>query len=59
MNLWQEVLSFAVSHCVWVYRVEPSATLASHGGIAALLARDEPQWGPATEATFKPEEAGE
>jgi len=47
-NLWQEVLALAVSHGVWVHRVQPSATLAHHGGIAALLVRDEPQWGLAT-----------
>lgn len=47
-NLWQEVLAFAVGHGIWVHRVRPSATLASHGGIAALLVRDEPQWLPAT-----------
>jgi peptide subunit release factor 1 (eRF1) len=47
-NLWQEVLAFTVRHGIWVHRVQPSESLASHGGIAALLARDEPQWGPAT-----------
>jgi hypothetical protein len=44
---WQEVLAFAVRHGIRVHRVQPSATLVSHGGIAALLARDETQWGPA------------
>jgi peptide subunit release factor 1 (eRF1) len=47
-NLWQAILAFAVRHGIWVHRVQPSATLASHGGIAALLARDEPQWGQVT-----------
>jgi hypothetical protein len=46
-NLWQEVLAFAVRHGIWVHRVQPSPRLASHGGIAALLARDEPQWATA------------
>ena len=43
-NLWQEILAFAVNHGVWVHRVRPSDTLARHGGVAALLLRDEPQW---------------
>jgi hypothetical protein len=47
-NLWQEILAFTVRHSIWVHWVQPSARLASHGGIAALLARDESQWGPAT-----------
>jgi len=46
-NLWQKVLAFAVGHGIWTHRAQSSATLASHGGIAALLRRDEPQWGPA------------
>jgi hypothetical protein len=49
-NLWQGILEFAVRHGIWVHRVQPSATLASHGGIAALLARDEPPWRPAAAA---------
>ena len=47
-NLWQAILSFAVPHGIWVHRVQPSSSLAAHGGIAALLARDQPQWVPAT-----------
>jgi peptide subunit release factor 1 (eRF1) len=47
-NLWQAILSFAVPHGIWVHRVEPSASLAAHGGIAALLARDQPQGAQAT-----------
>jgi len=47
VNLWQEILAFAVRHGIWVHQVQPSARLAAHGGIAALLARDEPQWGSA------------
>ncbi len=43
-NLWQELLAFAVNHGVWVHRVRPSDTLSRHGGVAALLVRDEPQW---------------
>ncbi len=43
-NLWQELLAFAVNHEVWVHRVRPSDTLSRHGGVAALLVRDEPQW---------------
>jgi len=47
-NLWQEMLAFALRHSIWVYRVQPLAKLASHGGVAALLKRDEPQWASAT-----------
>ena len=43
-NLWQEILALAVNHGVWVHRVQPSETLSRHEGVAALLARDEPQW---------------
>jgi len=43
-NLWQEILALAMNHGVWVHRVRPSATLSRHGGVAALLLRDEPQW---------------
>jgi hypothetical protein len=43
-NLWQQVLALAIRHDIWVHRVQPSTSLASHGGIAALLERDEPQW---------------
>jgi len=49
-NLWQEILAFAVNHGIWVHRVQPSETLDHHGGVAALLARDEPQWGLAPAA---------
>jgi peptide subunit release factor 1 (eRF1) len=47
-NLWQEILALAMSHGVWVNMVKPNTELARHGGIAALLARDEPQWASAT-----------
>jgi len=53
-NLWQEVLTLAIRHRIWVRRVHPSATLATHGGIAALLARSEPRWGPDTGAADEP-----
>jgi rubrerythrin len=47
-NLWQEILAFAIKHGIWVHRVKPSETLIRHGGVAALLARDEPQWAVAS-----------
>jgi len=50
-NLWQEILALAVNHGVWVHRVQPSETLSRHGGVAALLARDEPQWATTTTPT--------
>src|SRR5208337_3577921 len=43
-NLWQEILALAMGHGVWVNLVKTSAELAPHGGIAALLARAQPQW---------------
>jgi hypothetical protein len=43
-SLWQEVLRLALGHGIWVDLVRPDAELTRHGGIAALLARDEPQW---------------
>jgi peptide subunit release factor 1 (eRF1) len=46
-NLWQAILEFAVRHSIWVHRVRPSVRLACHGGVAALLARNEPPWATA------------
>ena len=50
-NLWQEVLALAMGHCVWVNLVKSSTEVARHGGIAALLARAQPQWVPITPIT--------
>jgi hypothetical protein len=50
-NLWQEILALAVNDGVWVHRVQPSETLSRHEGVAALLARDEPQWATFSEST--------
>ncbi len=49
-NLWQEILALALNHGVWVHRVKPSDTLSRHGGVAALLVRDQPQWAVAATA---------
>ena len=49
-NLWQELLALAVNHGVWVHRVQPSGTISRHEGVAALLARDEPQWATVSES---------
>jgi hypothetical protein len=43
-NLWQAILAFAMRRNVQLRRLEPSAVLRDHGGIAALLVRDEPGW---------------
>lgn len=43
-NLWQEVLALAMGHGVWVNLIKTFAEVAPHGGIAALLARAQPQW---------------
>lgn len=51
VNLWQEILSLAVRQGTAVHFV-PAATSADvPGGVAALLARDEPQWASAPPAT--------
>lgn len=47
-SLWQEILSRAVRHGVAVHFVPTEARVAVPGGAAALLARDEPQWAPAS-----------
>lgn len=46
-NLWQEILDAALGHGVWVDLVRGPSELSRHGGIAALLSRDEPQWASA------------
>jgi peptide subunit release factor 1 (eRF1) len=43
-NLWQEVLGQALAHGIWVDLIRSPSDLDRHGGIAALLMRDEPQW---------------
>lgn len=56
-NLWQEVLALALGHGIWVDLVRPNAELARHGGIAALLARDQPQWAVPSRPTPRGEAA--
>ncbi len=55
-NLWQEILALAMGHGVWVNLVKPSAEMERHGGIAALLARAQPQWVPITPMTPEKED---
>jgi len=43
-NLWQEILSAAARHRIPVQFVTSKSRRAVPGGVAALLARDEPQW---------------
>jgi peptide subunit release factor 1 (eRF1) len=57
-SLWQEVLCLALGHGIWVDLVRPDAELARHGGIAALLARDEPQWAAPPEPAPRGEATG-
>ncbi|HMB05199.1 MAG TPA: hypothetical protein VKP69_15855, partial [Isosphaeraceae bacterium] len=57
-NLWQAVLAFAIAHGIWVHRVQPSAALARHGGIVALLTRDEPPWVPTAPAASAEQDRG-
>ena len=46
VNLWQEILLFAARHNIVAHVVEDHSTLAQHGGVAAVLSRQEP-WEPA------------
>ena len=57
-NLWQEILALAMDHGVWISPVKTSAEVGRHGGIAALLARAQPQWVPITPRTREGEGAG-
>jgi peptide subunit release factor 1 (eRF1) len=50
-NLWQEILAVGMNHGIRVNLVKPAAELGRHGGIAALLARSEPQWTATKPAT--------
>ncbi len=43
-SLWQELLAQAMRHHVAVHFVPAGSKVAVPGGVAALLARDEPQW---------------
>ena len=45
-------------HGVWINLVKTSSEVARHGGIAALLARAQPQWVPITPLTRDEEGAG-
>ncbi len=47
-NLWQHLLAMALGHGVRVQFVPTPSDLSQHGGIGALLLRDEPQWAPAS-----------
>jgi len=50
VNLWQEILMFAARHRITAHTVESNAELSQHGGVAAVLSRQEP-WEPATAGT--------
>jgi peptide subunit release factor 1 (eRF1) len=53
VSLWQEILMFAARHGITAHSVESRAELSRHGGVAAVLSRQEP-WGPAAaESTTK------
>jgi hypothetical protein len=53
VNLWQELLSFAARHNITAHTVESSnPALVRHGGVAAVLSRQEP-WEPAAEMAAK------
>jgi protein required for attachment to host cells len=50
-SLWQEIASRAARQGVAVHFVPADAGPAVPGGVAALLARDEPPWSPASTAS--------
>jgi peptide subunit release factor 1 (eRF1) len=53
VNLWQEIFRFAARHNIAMHTVDSNAELSRHGGVAAVLSRQEP-WGPAAaESTTK------
>jgi peptide subunit release factor 1 (eRF1) len=54
VNLWQEILSLAARHGVTTHFVDDSAELSRHGGIAAVLSRQEP-WELAEVSSLKSE----
>ena len=45
VNLWQELLVFAGRHNITAHTVESNPELSRHGGVAAVLSRQEP-WEP-------------
>lgn len=54
-SLWQEMLALALDHGTRVQLVRAGTALDRHAGVAALLARDTPQWAPtATQAAGQP-----
>ena len=57
-NLWQEILALAMGHGIWINLVKTSPEVARYGGIAALLARAQPQWVQITPMTREGEGAG-
>ena len=53
VNLWQEIFLFAARHNITMHTVDSNAQLLRHGGVAAVLSRQEP-WEPAAaESTTK------
>jgi peptide subunit release factor 1 (eRF1) len=50
VNLWQEILLFAARHDIMAHVVESHLALTQHGGVAAVLSRQEP-WEPAVAET--------
>ncbi|MBI4486349.1 MAG: hypothetical protein HY655_10090, partial [Acidobacteria bacterium] len=48
VNFWQEILLFAARHNITAHTVESHPALAQHGGVAAVLSRQDP-WESAPE----------
>lgn len=57
-NLWQEILIRALKHGVDIHFVTPALRQPVPGRIAALLARDEPQWESAPAIAAAPADRG-
>jgi peptide subunit release factor 1 (eRF1) len=57
-NLWQEIMALAMDHGIWISLIKTTPEVARCGGIAALLARDEPQWVRVTPKTQQGKGAG-
>jgi hypothetical protein len=54
VNLWQQILLFAARHNIVAHTVDSHPALAQHGGVAAVLSRQEPWEAAAGDTVAKP-----
>ena len=52
-SLWQEILSLALRHKIAVHFVKSESRRDVPGGVATLLAHDEPQWAAASSVSHE------